>query len=56
MNIQALTRLLRTRMENVWLKLFLNETAHSSGLLCLMKNIDTSQYRFATIDISLTND
>jgi len=48
---QSLAALYELSCKNEWLPKFLDETVHSNGLLCLMKNIDTDQYRYVIIEI-----
>ena len=53
--VQALVSLYRLHIDYPWISDFLNESVRTRGLLCLMKNIDTDQYRFVVIDLLYCN-
>ena len=49
--VQSLANLHQLNRDYEWLLNLIGDTLHTNGLLCLMKNIDTDQYRFAIIDV-----
>ena len=54
--LQSVVTLYRMKMDSEWLQKFLSDVNHANGLLCLMKNIDTDQYRFAIVNLVLTEN